>query len=95
MGLAKLEKASLTDATPSTTHRVGPMSEVTGMGTGSVTHQMATSAMMASRWWAEADMALMGMNQMAMAMMGPSSAPMARRFLSKEFLSLIVFTSRM
>ena len=35
-----------------TTASVGPMSEVTGMGTGSVIHQMATSTMIASNLWA-------------------------------------------
>ena len=47
MGLAKAAKAVPTGTTPVMTARVGPMSEVTGMGTGSVIHQRATSTMMA------------------------------------------------
>ena len=34
---------------PKRTHNVGPRSEVTGMGTGSVIHQMATSDITAKR----------------------------------------------
>ena len=42
-------------ATPSRTHRTGPNSEATGMGTGSVTHHIATSDNIASRCWAVSD----------------------------------------
>ena len=45
---AKAAKATPTFTTPVMTASVGPMSEVTGMGTGSVIHQMATSTMIAS-----------------------------------------------
>ena len=50
IGLPKAEKASFIVVMPKTTHSVGPMREVTGMGTGSVIHQIATSDMTASRW---------------------------------------------
>ena len=46
--MAKLSKASFIGAMSSTTHSVGPNSDVTGMGTGSVIHQIATSDMMAN-----------------------------------------------
>ena len=44
----KAANASFIDTTPKMTQSVGPMSEVTGMATGSVIHQMATSVIMAS-----------------------------------------------
>ena len=50
IGLANAPNALSTGATPRITHSVGPKSEVTGMGTGSVIHQMATNDMIASRW---------------------------------------------
>ena len=49
MGLAKLAKASPIGATPSSTQSVGPNSEVTAIGTGSVIHHIATIDMMASK----------------------------------------------
>ena len=48
MGLEKAAKASFIFTTSSTTQSVGPMSDVTGMGIGSVIHHMATRVTMAS-----------------------------------------------
>ena len=53
MGLANCSKASPMGAMPRTTQSVGPNSDVTGMGTGSVIHQMAIIDITASRWWAD------------------------------------------
>ena len=47
MELAKAAKAVPTGTTPVMTARVGPIREVTGIGTGSVIHQRATNTMMA------------------------------------------------
>ena len=52
IGLAKAEKASFTDTTPKITQSVGPISDVTGMGTGSQIHQNATNVTIASSLWA-------------------------------------------
>ena len=60
MGLAKGAKASFIFTTPNTTHSVGPMSEVTGMGTGSVIHHRPTRVMMASNLWASGERPAMG-----------------------------------
>ena len=49
IGLAKAEKASFIFTMPRTTHSVGPMSDVTGIGTGSVIHHKATRVITASR----------------------------------------------
>ena len=50
IGLANCSKASFIGAMPSTTHSVGPSIDVTGMGTGSVIHQIATSDITANMW---------------------------------------------
>ena len=47
IGDAKAANASFIFTTPKMTQRVGPMSDVTGIATGSVIHQMATSVMIA------------------------------------------------
>lgn len=43
IGLAKGANALTADATPVSTHRMGPMREVTAMGSGSVIHHKHTS----------------------------------------------------
>ena len=48
MELAKAAKAVPTGTTPVITASVGPISEVTGIGTGSVIHHRATSTIIAN-----------------------------------------------
>ena len=75
IGLANAAKAVFMGTTPKTTHSVGPTKEVTGMGTGSQIHQIATKDIMASRWWASGDRASIGVNQISNAHRGPKMAP--------------------
>ena len=82
VGLAKAAKASFIVVTPNITQSVGPRSEVTGMGTGSVIHQRHTSVMMASSMWACGDRALTGVSQTRKAQIGPQMAPIHLRRLS-------------
>ena len=84
IGLAKFAKASSIGTTSSTTQSVGPNNDVTGMGTGSVIHQMDTNAIMANRWWAGSESPGIGRNQSIIAHNDPIMAPLMRRFLSKE-----------
>ena len=71
MGLAKAAKATLTFTTPVTTASVGPISEVTGIGTGSVIHQIATSTMMASSLCASTVRPENGVTNVSTASSGP------------------------
>ena len=75
IGLAKLSNASFIGAMSSTTHSVGPNSDVTGMGTGSVIHQIATSDMMANIWCADSEIPSIGIIQISRAHSGPSTIP--------------------
>ena len=84
VGLAKAANASFMVVTPSTTHSVGPKSEVTGMGTGSVIHHRQTSVMMASNLWASGERDGMGVSHTRMAQIGPQMAPNHLRLLSNE-----------
>ena len=61
IGLAKALKASVADTTPKMTQRVGPIREVTGMGTGSQIHQKATNVTIARSLWASGDSPAIGM----------------------------------
>ena len=84
MGLAKAANAVFMSTTPKSTHSVGPSSEVTGMGTGSVIHHIATSAIMESRVCSSAVSPLIGVSHTSTAHSGPSMAPAKWRLLSKE-----------
>ena len=82
MGLAKAAKASFIFTTPNITHNVGPTSEVTGMGMGSVIHHRHTSVMMERSLWASGVRPSIGVINTSSAQMGAHIAPMRRRLRS-------------
>ena len=92
IGLAKLSKASFIGAMSSTTHSVGPNSDVTGMGTGSVIHQIATSDMMANIWCADAEISSIGISQISRAHSGPITIPILFLIFSNP-LSVFIFSN--
>ena len=60
IGLAKALKASVTETTPNITQSVGPIRDVTGMGTGSQIHQKATNVTIARSLWASTESPAIG-----------------------------------
>ena len=80
MFLMRQEKAY---KTPVMTASVGPMRDVTGIGTGSVIHHRATSTMIASSLWPGMVNASIGVRNTRMARSGPPNRPMVRRLRSK------------
>ena len=84
IGLANEANAVFIGATLQSTHSIGPKREVTGIGTGSVIHQMATRDMMASSLCCAASSPAIGKNQTNNAQIGPNMAPTIWRFLSNE-----------
>ena len=86
MGLAKAANAVFMSATPKSTQSEGPSSEVTGMGTGSVIHQMATSDMMASSVCWAVLIPSMGVSHTSSAHSGPKTAPIMWRLPSNELI---------
>ena len=83
IGLANAAKAVPTVTTPVITARVGPISEVTGIGTGSVIHHKATRTMMASSLCAARVSPAIGVMNTRMASNGPPKSPIVRRLRSK------------
>ena len=84
IGLAKAANASFIFTTSKTTQSVGPRSDVTGIGIGSVIHHSATSVIMASNLWPSGESPAIGVIQTRIAQIGPQMAPMRRRFRSNE-----------
>ena len=78
-------------ATPHSTHKAGPNNDVTGIGTGSLIHQIATNDMIANNLCCAASNPAIGKNHTNSAQIGPTIAPIICRFLSnEELLSIIV-----
>ena len=100
IGLENAAKAADIGIAPVITARVGPISDVTGIGTGSVIHQSATSTIIAKSLCASSVRASIGVKITAIARIGATTKPKVRRFLSNacsasfirfvlEFLSCI------
>ena len=83
MELAKAAKAEPTGTTPVITAKVGPISEVTGIGTGSVIHHRATSTIIASNLWASKVTPSIGVIKTNNASIGAPKSPIVRRLRSK------------
>ncbi len=75
IGVAKDANASFIGATPHSTQSIGPNKDVTGIGTGSVIHHIATKAMIANKRCSGASKPAIGENQIAAAQAGPNRAP--------------------
>ena len=96
IGLAKESNAVFIGATPTSTHSVGPSSDVTGMATGSVIHQMATKAMTANSRCCSGVRLSMGVTHINNAHNGPIMAPKMWRLRSKDascFIVSVIFIS--
>ena len=89
IGFANAAKACFTETTPTTTASVGPMSDVTGIGTGSVIHHKATSTMIARSLCPGIVNASIGVRKTRIARSGPPNNPIVRLFRSNACSALL------
>ena len=82
IGLANASYAVFAVVTPKITASVGPKSDVTGIGIGSVIHHSAISVMMASSLCASHGRFAIGVMMTRMAQIGPQIMPKVRLFRS-------------
>jgi len=83
IGLANGRNTLSADATPMRTHRVGPSSAVTAMGSASVIHSTITRPRMASRRSASGERPDTGAHPISAKTAGAASSPIRRRHRSK------------
>ena len=83
IGLENAANAAPAGIAPVITAKVGPKSDVTGIGTGSVIHHSATSTIIAKSLCASKVSASIGVSMTAAAKIGPAINPNVRRRLSK------------
>jgi len=79
IGLENAENDALAGIAPVITASVGPSSDVTGIGTGSVIHHSATSTIIAKSLCASKVKASIGVNMTAIARIGATINPKVRR----------------
>jgi hypothetical protein len=83
-GSAKGAKAFFTGTIPVSTAKTGPMREVTGIGTGSVIHHVATKVIIASKTCAAGFSPSIGRQYIIIPSIGPKKKPIVFRLISKR-----------